>query len=57
MSKAQEGKGRHRGKTTEYSYLLERKAFRMMRRFYKEQFEHFSKSFRFKHAVKTMDPL
>lgn len=32
-------KGSRKTKTTEFAYLLERKAFRMMRKYYKEQFE------------------
>lgn len=38
-SKSAAKKYPRKSKTTEYAYLLERKAFRMMRRYYKEKFE------------------
>lgn len=38
-------------KTTEFKYLLERKALRIMRRYYKEQFE---KMFKYKNKMKEI---
>ena len=38
-------------KTTEFRYLLERKALRIMRRYYKEKFE---KQFKYKSKMKDM---
>ncbi|CAI2370182.1 unnamed protein product [Moneuplotes crassus] len=41
-------------KTTEYYYLLQRKTFRMMKKFYKEKFENFSKKYKFKRKIKEI---
>lgn len=42
-------------KYTEFSYLLQRKTFRMMRKFFKDSFEaHHGKRLKFKQAVKKM---
>lgn len=41
-------------KTTEYYYLLQRKTFRMMKKYYKEKFENFSSKYKFKRKVKEI---
>lgn len=46
---------RKKHKTTEYFYLLERKAIRMMRRYYKESFEEFAKKYKYKQNLKRLD--
>mmetsp|Transcript_6532 Transcript_6532/g.6090 ORF Transcript_6532/g.6090 Transcript_6532/m.6090 type:complete len:110 (+) Transcript_6532:582-911(+) len=43
-------------KLTEFGYLLQRKGFRLMRKYYKEKFEDFAKSFNYKKRVKKMSP-
>lgn len=43
-----------RDKTTEYYYLLERKAIRMMRRYYKEAFEQFAQKYKYKQYLKKL---
>ena len=43
-----------RDKYMEYEYLLERKAFRMMRKHYKDTFEKFAVPFRYKRRIKKM---
>ena len=40
-------------KTTEFSYLLERKALRIMRRYYKENFDS---RFSYKQRIKDLSP-
>ena len=45
-----------RKKSTEFNHLLERKTFRMMRKYYKNTFEQFAIPFNYKNNVKTMDP-
>lgn len=47
---------RKRKKTTEFNNVLERKAFRMMRKYYKSTFEKFATPFNYKKNVKTMSP-
>lgn len=46
---------RKKHKTTEYFYLLERKALRMMRRYYKESFEDYSSKYKYKQNLKRLD--
>jgi hypothetical protein len=43
-------------KLTEFGYLLQRKGFRLMRKYYKEKFEHFAQSFDYKKRVKVISP-
>jgi len=43
-------------KLTEFGYLLQRKGFRMMRKYYKDKFESFAKSFDYKKRVKSITP-
>lgn len=43
-------------KLTEFGYLLQRKGFRLMRKYYKEKFEEFAKSFDYKKRVKSISP-
>lgn len=43
-------------KLTEFNYLLQRKGFRLMRKYYKEKFESFAKAFDYKKRVKTISP-
>lgn len=45
-----------RKKTTEFNHLLERKTFRMLRKYYKWTFEKFATPFQYKKKVKTMSP-
>jgi hypothetical protein len=45
-----------RKKSTEYNNMLERKAFRMMRKYFKSTFETFAAPFQYKTRVKTMNP-
>lgn len=46
---------RKKHKTTEYYYLLERKAIRMMRRYFKESFEDFSTKYKYKQNLKKLE--
>jgi hypothetical protein len=46
---------RKKHKTTEYFYLLERKALRMMRRYYKESFEDYASKYKYKQNLKRLD--
>ena len=43
-----------KSKTTEFAYLLERKAFRMMRKYYKEQFEFYVEDPEYKKNLPNM---
>lgn len=43
-------------KLTEFGYLLQRKGFRLMRKYYKEKFEAFAQSFNYKKRVKVITP-
>lgn len=43
-------------KLTEFNYLLQRKGFRLMRKYYKEKFESFAQAFNYKKRVKTISP-
>ena len=43
-----------KGKTTEFAYLLERKSFRMMRKYYKEKFEDEIEDSEYKKKLPTM---
>mmetsp|Transcript_6954 Transcript_6954/g.6128 ORF Transcript_6954/g.6128 Transcript_6954/m.6128 type:complete len:246 (-) Transcript_6954:108-845(-) len=43
-------------KLTEFGYLLQRKGFRLMRKYYKEKFEEFAKRFNYKKRVKVLSP-
>lgn len=43
-------------KLTEFGYLLQRKGFRLMRKYYKEKFEEFAKAFNYKKRVKVISP-
>jgi hypothetical protein len=45
---------RKKHKTTEYFYLLERKALRMMRRYYKEAFELYANKYKYKQNLKRI---
>lgn len=45
---------RKKHKTTEYFYLLERKALRMMRRYYKEAFENYASQYKYKQNLKRI---
>jgi hypothetical protein len=45
---------RKKHKTTEYFYLLERKALRMMRRYYKEAFENYASKYKYKQNLKRI---
>lgn len=45
---------KNKDKTTEYHYLLERKAIRMMRRYYKETFETYANQYKFKQKMKSI---
>jgi hypothetical protein len=47
---------RTRKKTTEFNHLLERKTFRMMRKYYKKSFERFASPYNYKTNVKIMNP-
>jgi hypothetical protein len=44
----------NREKTTEYFYLLERKAIRMMRRYYKDAFELYANRYKYKQNMKNL---
>lgn len=46
---------RKKHKTTEYFYLLERKALRMMRRYYKESFESYASKYKYKQNLKRLE--
>ena len=50
-----EERKRKKHKTTEYYYLLERKSIRMMRRYFKESFEDFSKKYKYKQNLKKLE--
>ena len=54
VSESQDRK-RKKHKTTEYFYLLERKALRMMRRYYKESFEEYASKYKYKQTLKKLD--
>ena len=43
-------------KLTEFNYLLQRKGFRLMRKYYKEKFESFAQTFDYKKRVKILTP-
>jgi hypothetical protein len=43
-------------KLTEFGYLLQRKGFRLMRKYYKEKFEDFGQAFDYKKRVKSITP-
>lgn len=43
-------------KLTEFGYLLQRKGFRLMRKYYKEKFELFAQQFDYKKRVKLISP-
>lgn len=43
-------------KLTEFGYLLQRKGFRLLRKYYKEKFENFAVQFKFKKRVKSINP-
>lgn len=43
-------------KLTEFGYLLQRKGFRLMRKYYKEKFETFAEKFNYKKRVKVITP-
>lgn len=43
-------------KLTEFSYLLQRKGFRLMRKYYKEKFESFAEPYNYKKRVKSITP-
>lgn len=43
-------------KLTEFGYLLQRKGFRLMRKYYKEKFEDFAASFDYKKRIKVITP-
>lgn len=43
-------------KLTEFGYLLQRKGFRLMRKYYKEKFEEFAQKFEYKKRVKQITP-
>lgn len=43
-------------KLTEFGYLLQRKGFRLMRKYYKEKFEDFGKAYDYKRRVKSITP-
>jgi len=47
-------KGGAKRKTTEFNHLLERKTFRMLRKYYKNSFEKFAAPINYKKKVKTM---
>jgi hypothetical protein len=53
ISESQDRK-RKKHKTTEYFYLLERKALRMMRRYYKEAFEKYASKYKYKQNLKRL---
>ena len=55
LTQNKENKIERKHKTTEFQYLLERKAFRMMKKYYKDQFEEFASKYKFKRRVKTLD--
>ena len=43
-------------KLTEFGYLLQRKGFRLMRKYYKEKFEQFGQNYDYKKKVKSITP-
>lgn len=43
-------------KLTEFGYLLQRKGFRLLRKYYKEKFEDFASKFGYKKKVKKITP-
>lgn len=43
-------------KLTEFGYLLQRKGFRLMRKYYKEKFDTFAERFNYKKRVKVITP-
>ena len=46
---------RKKHKTTEYYYLLERKALRMMRRYFKDAFESYANKYKYKQNLKKLE--
>ena len=52
--KTQTLKNKNKKKTTEFAYLLERKSFRMMRKYYKEKFESEIEDSEYKKKLPTM---
>lgn len=54
ISETQDRK-RKKHKTTEFFYLLERKALRMMRRYYKEELENYASKYKYKQNLKRLE--